>query len=122
MAVVSAVNSSIIISEDYENESELKKYARKPRKRKVQLENCLCISSSYNEVSLSLQKQQTEMSPEVKIDALKKWITEIETEIRDLKVYSKFAEAKRCNIREKCEKKIKKIEDADDMIINGEMK
>ena len=35
---------------------------------------------------------------------------DIDTEIRDLKVYSKFAEAQRYSIRESCARKIEKID------------
>ena len=50
------------------------------------------------------------MTQQVKIETLRKLIRDIDTEIRELKDYSKFAEAKRCSIRENCAKKLEKMD------------
>ena len=51
------------------------------------------------------------MSQQVKTETLRKLIRDIDTEIRHLKVYSKFEEAKRRSIREKKLEKTEKIKD-----------
>ena len=114
MAVVWATSSCLIKTEACNGETEQNKPARKPRKRKVQLDDChntaAATTTPEHESSPSQMEQPAVMSQQVKIETLRKLMRDIDTEIRDLKVYSKFAEAKRCSIRESCAKKLEKME------------
>ena len=117
MAVVWATSSCLIKTEACSDEIVQNKTARKLRKRKVQLDDCHSTSASTtlehesNESSPSERKQsEAEMTQQVKIETLMKLIRDIDTEIRDLKVYSRFAEAQRCSIKERCDRKIEKLE------------
>ena len=117
MAVVWATSSCLIKTEACSDEIVQNKTARRLRKRKVQLDDCHSTSASTtledesNESSSSERKKsEAEMSLQVKIETLRQLIRSIDTEIRDLKVYSKFAEAQRFSIKESCDKKIEKLE------------
>merc|ERR1711894_179514 len=115
MAVVWATSSCLIKTEACNGETEQNKPSRKPRKRKVQLDDCHnnqigASTTTEHESSPYQMEQPAEMSQQVKIDTLRKLMRDIDTEIRDLKVYSKFAEVKRCSIRESCAKKLEKME------------
>ena len=52
----------------------------------------------------------TTTTPESSLSRIRKLMRDIKSEIRDLKDYSKFAEANRCSIRESCAKKVEKDE------------
>ena len=114
MAVVWATGSCLIKTEDCSDEIVQNKTTRKQRKRKVQLDDCHSSSASISpeHASSPTQKKQSEaeMSLQVKIETLRKYMRDIDTEIRDLKVYSKFAEAQRYSIRESCARKIEKLD------------
>ena len=56
------------------------------------------------------------MTQQVKIETLRKLIRDIDTEIRELKDYSKFAEAKRCSIRESWAMELEKTEKIKDCV------
>ena len=60
-------------------------------------------------------EQPAKMSQQVKTETLRKLIRDIDTEIRHLKVYSKFEEAKRRSIREKKLEKMEKTQDCVDL-------
>lgn len=110
MAVVWAANSCLIKTEVCSDEILQNKTTRKLRKRKVQLDDCHSISASTTLESSPRQSAEAEISQQVKMEALRQLIRSIDTEIRDLKVYSKFAEAQRYSIKESCDKKIEKLE------------
>ena len=112
MAVVWATSSCLIKTEACSDEIVQNKTARKLRKRKVQLDDCHSTSTTLKHEASPSQKKlsEVEMTQQVKIETLMKLIRDIDTEIRDLKVYSKFAEAQRCSIKERCDRKIEKLE------------
>ena len=115
MAVVWATSSCLIKTEACSDEPEQNKTARKPRRRKVQLDDCHNISASTilkSESSATLMEQPVEMSQPVEKETIRKLIWDIDKEIRDLKLYSQFAEAKRCSIRENCVRKLEEMEQA----------
>ena len=113
MAVVWATGSCLIKTEACSEETEQNKTTRKPRKRKVQLDDCHNISASTIlkcESSPTQMEQPVEMSQQVEKETIRKLMWDIDKEIRDLKLYSQFAEAKRCSIRENCVRKLEEIE------------
>ena len=109
MAVVWAASSCLIKTEVCSDEILQNKTTRKLRKRKVQLDDCHSTSASTT-LESSPRQSEAEISQQVKMEALRQLIRSIDTEIRDLKVYSKFAEAQRYSIKESCDKKIEKLE------------
>ena len=84
MAVVWATSSCLIKTEACNGETEQNKPSRKPRKRKVQLDDCHNISASAtteHESSPSQMEQPAVMSQQVKIETLRKLMRDIDTEI-----------------------------------------
>ena len=113
MAVVWATSSCLIKTEACSDEPEQNKTARKPRRRKVQLDDCHSVSESTflkPESSTTLMEHPVEMSQQVERETIRKLMWDIDKEIRDLKLYSQFAEAKRCSIRENCVRKLEEME------------
>ena len=89
MAVVWATGSCLIKTEACSDEPEQNKTARKPRRRKVQLDDCHNISASTilkSESSATLMEQPVEMSQPVEKETIRKLIWDIDKEIRDLKL------------------------------------